>query len=45
MVEGLSVNIKLIPRIYIARAKVGDETLSATFAIATGKARDILLGN
>ena len=45
MAEGLNADIVLVPGIYTARAKVGDETLSATFAIATGEARDILLGN
>jgi hypothetical protein len=42
---GLSANLLLIPGTYTARAKVGDELLTATFTIAAGKARDIMLGN
>jgi hypothetical protein len=45
MLEGLNADIVLLPGTYTARAKVGSEILTATFAIAAGEARDILLGN
>jgi hypothetical protein len=43
--EGLNADIVLLPGTYTASAKVGSEVLSATFEIATGEARDIILGN
>jgi hypothetical protein len=43
--SGLNANLLLTPGTYTARAKVGDELLSATFRIAAGEARDIMLGN
>ena len=42
---GLSARLLLTPGTYTARAKVGDELLTATFTIAAGTARDIMLGN
>jgi hypothetical protein len=42
---GLSANLLLTPGTYTARAAVGDELLTATFRIAPGEARDIMLGN
>jgi hypothetical protein len=44
-ITGLSANIVLQPGDYTAIARIGDETLSATFKIVDGEARDILLGN
>ncbi len=44
-VAGLNADIVLLPGTYTASARVGSETLSATFDIATGEARDIILGN
>lgn len=44
-VAGLSADVVLLPGTYTASARVGSETLSATFEIATGEARDIILGN
>ena len=44
-IEGLSASLVLKPGTYVARAKVGNESLSANFAITEGQARDILLGN
>ncbi len=44
-VAGLNADIVLLPGTYTASARVGSETLSATFEIATGEARDIILGN
>jgi len=43
--SGLNANLLLTPGTYTARAKVGDELLTATFRIASGEARDIMLGN
>lgn len=43
--EGLNADVVLKPGTYTASARVGSETLSATFDIATGEARDIILGN
>jgi hypothetical protein len=43
--NGLSADVLLTPGTYTARAAVGDELLTATFRIAAGEARDILLGN
>jgi hypothetical protein len=44
-IEGLSASVVLKPGTYIAKAKIGDEYLSANFVISEGQARDILLGN
>ena len=44
-VSGLSANLLLVPGTYTARASVGQELLTATFLIAAGETRDILLGN
>jgi hypothetical protein len=44
-VAGLSADVVLLPGTYTASARVGSETLSATFEIAMGEARDIILGN
>ena len=43
--SGLHANLLLTPGTYTARAKVGEELLTATFRIAAGEARDIMLGN
>jgi hypothetical protein len=43
--SGLNTSLLLTPGTYTARAKVGDELLSAKFRIAAGEARDIMLGN
>jgi hypothetical protein len=43
--SGLNANLLLTPGTYTARAKVGDEMLTASFRIAAGEARDIMLGN
>lgn len=42
---GINANVTLLPGTYTARALVGAELLTATFNIAAGEARDILLGN
>ncbi len=42
---GLSANVVLKPGSYIAKAKIGNEFLTASFEIAAGQARDIFLGN
>lgn len=42
---GLNANVTLLPGTYTARALVGAELLTATFNIAAGEARDIMLGN
>ena len=42
---GLSTAMVLKPGTYTARAIVGAETLTATFAIGAGETRDIILGN
>jgi hypothetical protein len=44
-IEGLSASVVLKPGSYMAKAKVGNELLSANFVITEGQARDILLGN
>lgn len=44
-VSGLAADVVLKPGTYTARARIGSETLSATFFIGQGEARDILLGN
>ncbi len=43
--SGLNANVTLLPGTYTARAMVSGELLTATFNIAAGEARDILLGN
>lgn len=42
---GINANVTLLPGTYTARAQVGAELLTATFNIAAGEVRDILLGN
>ena len=42
---GINANVTLLPGTYTARARVGAELLTATFNIATGDVRDIMLGN
>jgi hypothetical protein len=42
---GLNATVVLKPGTYRARATAGSETLTATFAIGEGEARDIILGN
>jgi hypothetical protein len=44
-IKGLSANVVLKPGSYVARAKIGSESLTANFVITEGQARDILLGN
>jgi hypothetical protein len=44
-IEGLSASVVLKPGSYLAKAKIGNEFLSASFEISEGQARDILLGN
>jgi hypothetical protein len=44
-IKGLSANVVLKPGSYMARAKIGSESLTANFVITEGQARDILLGN
>ena len=43
--QGQQADVVLRPGTYTASARVGTETLTATFDIATGEARDIILGN
>lgn len=43
--EGINADVVLLPGTYTASAQVGNEILSATFKIASGEARDIILGN
>lgn len=43
--SGLAANVTLRPGTYTARADVAGELLTATFNIAAGEVRDILLGN
>lgn len=43
--DGLAANLLLTPGTYTATAAVGGEVLTATFRIAAGETRDILLGN
>ena len=43
--QGQQANVVLRPGTYTASAKVGSAILTATFDIATGEARDIILGN
>lgn len=42
---GINANVTLLPGTYTARAQVGSELLTATFNIAQGEVRDIMLGN
>ena len=42
---GINANVTLLPGTYTARAEVGAELLTATFNIAAGEVRDIMLGN
>jgi hypothetical protein len=42
---GLNASLALLPGTYTAVARVGGESLSATFEIEEGKTRDIMLGN
>ncbi|MCX7349938.1 MAG: hypothetical protein NTZ54_10590 [Alphaproteobacteria bacterium] len=42
---GINANVTLLPGTYTARAAVGAELLTATFNIAAGEVRDIMLGN
>jgi hypothetical protein len=44
-IDGLSASVVLKPGAYVARARVGAELLTASFDIAAGQERDILLGN
>lgn len=43
--EGAQADVVLLPGTYTASARVGSATRSATFRIASGEARDIILGN
>lgn len=43
--SGLTADMVLRPGTYKAKAKVGPEELTATFKIASGQTRDIMLGN
>ncbi|MCB1381027.1 MAG: hypothetical protein KDK89_22060 [Alphaproteobacteria bacterium] len=43
--DGLSADLVLKPGSYNASASIGAETLTATFTIAAGETRDIILGN
>lgn len=43
--SSINANVTLLPGTYTARAQVGAELLTATFNIAEGEVRDILLGN
>jgi hypothetical protein len=44
-VDGLSASFVLKPGAYTAKAQIGSEFLTASFEIAAGQERDILLGN
>jgi hypothetical protein len=44
-IDGLSANVVLKPGAYTAKAQIGTELLTASFDIAAGQERDILLGN
>ena len=43
--HGLDMRLVLQPGTYRARAEIGPELLTATFKVAAGETRDILLGN
>jgi hypothetical protein len=43
--EGLNAHAVLLPGTYTASAQINGETLTATFGIAAGETRDIILGN
>ena len=43
--NGLNANVALLPGTYTAKARIGAELLTATFRIAAGETRDIMLGN
>jgi hypothetical protein len=43
--DGLSASVVLKPGAYTAKARIGTELLTASFDIAAGQERDILLGN
>lgn len=43
--NGLNADLLLVPGTYTAMASVGSELLTATFRIAEGETRDIMLGN
>lgn len=44
-IVGLNASVALTPGDYVAIARVGSESLTASFQIREGEARDILLGN
>jgi hypothetical protein len=44
-IDGLSASVVLRPGAYTAKAQIGTELLTASFDIAAGQERDILLGN
>ena len=44
-IKGLSASLVLQPGNYTAIARVGEETLTATFKVVDGESRDIMLGN
>lgn len=44
-IDGLSASLVLKPGAYTAKAQIGTELLTASFDIAVGQERDILLGN
>lgn len=44
-IVGLNASVALTPGDYVAIARVGSESLTASFQIKEGEARDILLGN
>ena len=44
-IDGLSASVVLKPGAYTAKAQIGTELLTASFDIAAGQERDILLGN
>lgn len=43
--NGLNADLALLPGTYTAKARIGAELLTATFRIAAGETRDIMLGN
>jgi hypothetical protein len=44
-ISGINANVALKPGSYTAIARIGNESLTASFLIKEGEARDILLGN